>query len=60
MSEIQGNVNESYCSYPIMNSLRSQLDGVKYLLGLQAIDCMGNVEWWKKVRIQELGRMNYE
>lgn len=60
MNEMQGNIIESYCSYPIANSLRSQLDGVKYLLGLHVINCMGNVEWWKKVRIQELGRMNYE
>lgn len=60
MSEIQGNINESYCSYPIMNSLRSQLDVAKYLLGFQAINCAGNVGWWKKVRIQKLWRMNYE
>lgn len=60
MSEMQGNINESYCSYPIMNSLRSQLNVAKYLLDLQVINCMGNVGWWKKVRIQELGRMNYE
>ncbi len=60
MSEMQGNINESYCSYPIMNSLRLQLDVAKYLLDLQVINCMGNVGWWKKVGIQKLWRMNYE
>lgn len=60
MSEMQGNIIESYCSYPIANSLRSQSDGVKYLLDLQVINCMGNVGWWKKVRTQKLWRMNYE
>lgn len=60
MSEIQGNVNESYCSYPIINSLRSQLDVAKFLLDLQVINCASNVGWWKKVRIQKLWRMNYE
>lgn len=60
MSEMQGNIIESYCSYPITNSLRSQLDDVKYLLGLQVINCMGNVGWWKKIRTQKLWRMNYE
>lgn len=60
MSEMQGNINGSYCSYSITNSLRSQLDDVKYLLGLQVINCMGNVGWWKKVRTQKLWRMNYE
>lgn len=60
MSEIQGNVNESYCSYTIMDSLCSQLDAVKCLFDFQTINCMGNVGWWKKVRIQKLWRMNYE
>lgn len=60
MSEMQGNIIESYCSYPIMNSLRSQLNVVKYLLDLQVIDCMSNVGWWKKVGMLKLWRMNYE
>lgn len=60
MSEMQGNVNEFYGSYPIMNSLRSQLDAAKFLPDFQVINCACNVGWWKKVRIQKLWRMNYE
>lgn len=60
MSEMQGNINESYCSYPIANALRLQSDVAKYLLDLQVINCMSNVGWWKRVRIQRLWRMNYE
>lgn len=55
MSEMQGNIIESYCSYPITNSLRSQLDVAKYLLGLQVINCMGNVGWWKRSERRNCG-----
>ena len=58
MREIQGNINKLHSS--IVFTVRTQLDVAKYFPDLHVINCIGNVEWWKKVRIQKLWRMNYE
>lgn len=69
MNEIHGNINDFYCSCPIVNAVssqiasivRTQLGGVQYLLDLQMTNEVNRVVVrWKKVRILKTWRMNNE